>query len=132
MYRKNKIKKKILILNKKKEFYDRFLQIREYQTNETNDKINIVRQLIIKQLEEILKIEFPEAKQIYKSLDDFINFVDKTTIFLNSSTQKIFLDEGLVIDIDKMNEFIEKSSEILERIFKKHAFFFKEVILQII
>ena len=53
--------------------------------------------------------------------------MDKITNFLTKATQKIYLDEGLVINLESMQEFVDESHVLLTEIFKKHQTFFTEV-----
>lgn len=71
--------------------------------------------------------QFPSANEIYKTLDDFITFIDKISNFVNKATQKIYLDEGLVINIERMQEFVDESHLLTNEIFKKNQNLFKEV-----
>lgn len=97
--------------------------------------------IAIKKLEEILAIEvilivdqiltfllkFPNIKEIYGQIDNFINFAKNLDEYLSSSLKKIFLGEGIVVEVSSINHYIQVTENLFKRIFSKHQNFFEKV-----
>lgn len=97
--------------------------------------------IAIKKLEEILAIEvilivdqiltfllkFPNVKEIYGQIDNFINFAKNLDEYLSSSLKKIFLGEGIVVEVSSINHYIQVTENLFKRIFSKHQNFFEKV-----
>ena len=119
------------------------MQIINLQNSELELKLQTDYKIAIKHLEDILGIEvlslkfivsltitlkFPTIKEVYPKIDHFINFSSNMDNYLSSSLKKVFLGEGVSVDVWKMNSLIVTTEKLFAQIFAKHAEFFIKVL----
>lgn len=86
------------------EFYDRTQQVLTLQDEALKMKANISKEEAIKELEEILAIEFPVCQNISQGIVDFEENLEILKDYMENVLKKIEVGENIVIYADEFNE----------------------------
>ena len=97
-------------------FFDRILQLKDLE-NECNElRITTLKEEYIKELEDILGIEYPNAVTIGREWDNFNETLNLFLDFLANTLDKVFLGDRIVIDVTNFNDYLRSSEEIIAKI----------------
>lgn len=80
----------------------------------------------IRCIEDALAIEHPACKEMFPLIDKITQYLKSLVEFLNSTFSKVYVGEGIIVNIDELNESIDEAKLFTSQLFEKHRSFFNE------
>lgn len=99
-------------------FCDRIFQLKELENQCGELRVMTLREEYIKELEDVLGIEYNSAVEIGREWDNFNDTLSSFMTFLANTLDKVFLGDRIVMEVEGFNEYLQLCEETIAKIVK--------------